>query len=375
MDKKPAGICWSFSRNHAVLIIVLLCFAVFFPLSAQNVQVTDQENAAEIESITEQREVVELETQNNIDISQDVITITQLEQLPQLLQLVPGSTHTVNLLLHLETNTFRQLKVIFSQIKAFIHLNMSGCTLAKETVSLGGTFKDCVCLLSIIIPEGILYSGDEVFMGCTNLEQVTLPQSLEIVFSSAFSGCSKLSTIQLPPKVTAIGKNAFLNCAALKEIVIPEKVSGIGTGAFGGCTSLENIVITSKSRKYTYVSGILYEQIGGVKAIHSYIKTGSVPLIPPDVVSIYERAFYNNPFLYSLIIPDNIKQIGDEAFAYCSSLQSIEIAGSVSFVGKEAFKGCTSLQEIVLRKYRKIPADWDKNWIGGLLYGIIKYVP
>lgn len=303
------------------------------------------------------------------------ISIDSVEKLPSLLDLETGSSHTVVLAVTLDTEAFRQLKVIFPKIKASIHLDLSGCTLESNTVSLGGTFKDCHCLVSVIVPEGILYTGDEVFMGCINLSSVQLPESLQIIFSSAFSGCSSLESITIPPKVTTIGKNAFLNCSKLTSVVLPDKVSGIGTGSFSGCSSLQDIVITSKSRKYTYVSGILFEQVPGGKAIHTYVKTGTVPLIPPDAVSILERAFYNNTNLYSVIIPENIKTIGDEAFAYCSAMVSIEIPSSVSFAGRDVFKGCTSLQEIVMRKMRKVPPSWDKSWIGDILYGIIKWQP
>jgi len=360
MDIKHVLTRWRYFTYLLVLIFFLICPQTNFLLYSQDSESQTSENVISAE---------------RIDISSAVITINNPEDLSALLAIEPGSTRTVQLLLTLDTDAFRQLKVIFPQIKAFIHLDMSGCTLAKGTVSLGGTFKDCVCLLSVSIPEGILYSGDEVFMGCKNLQSVKLPSSLQIIFSSAFSGCSNLESLTIPPKVTTIGKNAFLDCSKLTQVVLPEKVSGIGTGAFAGCTSLTEIIITSKSRKYTYVSGILFEQTSGGKALHSYIRTGSVPVIPPDVITIYERAFYNNASLYSVIIPDNIISIGDEAFAQCSGLISIEIGGSVSFIGRDVFKGCTSLQEIVVRKQRKIPQDWDKNWIGGLLYGIIKFIP
>ncbi len=301
------------------------------------------------------------------------VIIDNIDQISTLLELEQGSTHTVQCSFVLDTEAFRAIKVVFSQIKAFIHLDLSACSLAKGTVSLAGTFKDCICLLSVSIPEGILYSGDEVFMGCKNLITINLPESLQIIFSSSFSGCSSLTSIHIPSDVTTIGKNAFQDCSKLTEIILPAKVSGIGTGAFGGCSSLKNIVITSKSRKYTFVSGILFEKISGGKAIHSYVITGNVPLIPPDVNSIFERAFYKNESMYSIIIPENIITIGDEAFAGCRNMVSIELPGSLSFVGRDALKGCISMQEIVIRKTRKIPAVWDKNWIGDLLYGIIQF--
>jgi len=372
MDIKHVGTKWRYFTYFFVLIFLLMYPPNSFILHAQEAagQASVQDAAA-----GQEEESAQSVSAHAIDVSSAVITINNPEDLSALLAIEPGSTRTVLLLLTLDTDTFRQLKVIFPQIKGLIHLDMSGCTLAKGTVSLGGTFKDCVCLLSVSIPEGILYSGDEVFMGCKNLQSVQLPESLQIIFSSAFSGCSSLESLTIPPKVTTIGKNAFLDCSKLPQIILPEKVSGIGTGAFAGCTSLTEIVVTSKSRKYTYVSGILFEQTSGGKALHSYIRTGSVPVIPPDVITIYERAFYNNTSVYSVIIPDTISSIGDEAFAQCAGLVSIEIGGGVSFIGRDAFKGCTSLQEIVVRKQRKIPSDWDKNWIGGLLYGLIKFVP
>ena len=65
------------------------------------------------------------------------------------------------------------------------------------------------------------------------------------------------------------------------------------------------------------------------------------------VMTIYDRAFYENETITSIIIPDSVTSIGSYAFQHCSSLTSIVIPDSVTYIGYSAFSG-SSLTSIVI---------------------------
>ena len=75
--------------------------------------------------------------------------------------------------------------------------------------------------------------------------------------------------------------------------------------------------------------------------------------------------------LTSVIIPNNVISIGDSAFYNCNRLDSLSLGGSISTYGKACFSGCTKLKTIY--NYRTHPANLARNVFEGLLpfYGTL----
>ena len=71
-------------------------------------------------------------------------------------------------------------------------------------------------------------------------------------------------------------------------------------------------------------------------------------VIPSNVTTIGDEAFYKCESITSITIPNSVTRVGTCAFDGCSSLQSITISNSVTSIGNDAFKGCKSLQSITI---------------------------
>ena len=66
------------------------------------------------------------------------------------------------------------------------------------------------------------------------------------------------------------------------------------------------------------------------------------------VMTIYDKAFYNNDIITSVIIPDSVTRIRESAFDDCNRLESVAIPDSVTSIGASAFRDCTSLTSVVI---------------------------
>lgn len=71
-------------------------------------------------------------------------------------------------------------------------------------------------------------------------------------------------------------------------------------------------------------------------------------VIPNNIKSIQELAFWDCRGLTSITIPDSVTSIGDSAFWGCSGLTSITIPDSITSISRGMFSGCSNLTNIVI---------------------------
>ena len=153
-----------------------------------------------------------------------------------------------------------------------------------------------------------------------------------------------VGTITFDGPVTSIGGVAFYSCDSLKSIVIPSSVTSIVTGAFDFCHSLDSLVVKDN---------VFYDSRENCNAIietatNTLVVGCRKTIIPNNVTSIGNSAFYGRDSLQSIIIPDNVISIGGNAFSYCTSLYSIVIPNSITCLENATFFRCSSLSSIVL---------------------------
>ena len=223
----------------------------------------------------------------------------------------------------------------------------------------------------LIIPDSVTSIGRDAFAYCTGLTSVTIGNSVTSIGDCAFYNCAGLTSMTIPDSVTSIGSSAFSGCSGLTNMTIPDSVTSIGLDAFEGCTKLKNIYYTGDVAGWCGISGLgelmsssrtLY--IGGKKvegdliipdnvtSIGDYAFYGCTGLtsvtIGNGVTSIGSGAFYGCIGLTSITIPDSVTSIGYSAFRDCAGLTSVTIGNGVTSIGESAFRGCTGLTSVTI---------------------------
>ena len=196
--------------------------------------------------------------------------------------------------------------VSFDELQYFTGLE------SLNTAAGHGTFKGCLQLTSIVLPNSLTSIGDEAFYECSSLTSIEIPNSVTSIGNVAFYECESLTSIEIPNSVTSIGYEAFFHCYSLTSIEIPNSVTSIGDGVFQYCSGLTSVTI------------------------------------PDNVTSIGQNAFRNCSGLTSIEIPNSVTSIGNYAFFECSGLTSIEIPNSVVSIGNGVFGYCYELTGIVV---------------------------
>ena len=176
-------------------------------------------------------------------------------------------------------------------------------------------FSNIENVLSIILPNGIIEIGNNVFENCISLKSINLDalSQLKKIGSYSFKNCYNINNISIPIGVTYIGPYAFENCTSLKMFSFNNNLSQlnyINDGVFKNCTSLININI------------------------------------PSSITIINKFAFQNCTALKMVQLSENIIEIDSSAFIYCENLENINFGNSITKIGSSAFEGCTMLGDL-----------------------------
>ena len=242
--------------------------------------------------------------------------------LPNLVEFIYGSDSAFR------ENTLLKHIVSLGSVTSIVNQTFQDCTnledvvLPSQCITLKKEcFRDCTKLHTIKLSQ-VTTIGDDVFNGCSSLEycdgpnstqgELNLPNLTGTLGNSAFKGCVKLTSIASLGSITSIGNNTFENCSNLATINFPDTITSVGASAFTN-TAWYN----SQPNGPVYISKVLYK----CKNV-----SGAV-VIPNNIVTIKEGAFYD-----------------------CSSLTSVTIGSGVTSigVGESIFKGCTALSTIVV---------------------------
>ncbi len=99
---------------------------------------------------------------------------------------------------------------------------------------------------SIILPEKLLYIGDEAFMYCRSLEKVSSGTEAHLIYDKL-------------PDLYKIGKKAFYGCVNLFNLTLPGNVRYIGEDAFNLCGSNFILNYENSSRNWKIINSYDYD--------------------------------------------------------------------------------------------------------------------
>lgn len=235
------------------------------------------------------------------------------------------------------------------------NVGLSGDIVIPDTINglpvkvIGSDAFQNATITGVVIPDSVTSIGSNAFRSCSSLTSVTIGNGVTSIGSYAFTECSNLESITIPNSVTSIGSSAFSWCSRLTSVTIDNGVTSIGSGAFESCDSLLSVNITNLSSWckigfLDHCSNPLYR--GGNLYLNNELVTELV--IPDDVTSIKNYAFYNCKSITSLTVPDSVEVIDYSAFSGCTNLVNAIIGNSVRSIADSAFYGCSKLASVSL---------------------------
>lgn len=237
-------------------------------------------------------------------------------------------------------------------------------------------FRGYANITSVVIPESVVYIGNEAFYNCENLSSVNIPDNVAFIGEKAFSGCDSsiysyymsgkyLSTSDNQYKVLIditdkeitgytlheqteiIARYTFANCLELRAVSIPASVTLISSQAFAHVPIL-SINVSESNTAYKDISGNLYTKDGKTLIQYATGKTSESFTVPASVEVIAKEAFAYCTALERVTIADSVTSIEDSAFYRCSALKNVLFGESLEIIGAFAFSWCYSLDRVLL---------------------------
>ncbi len=227
----------------------------------------------------------------------------------------------------------------------------------SKITSIGSNaFENCTKLKSFDIPSTVIYIGEAAFKRCTSLSSINYNANITRVPKEAFRECSSISEISLPDYVLSVEDRAFFGCSGLESVDLSH-VEVIGIAILDNASSIKTLKLNKidenegldalgcSSQKLEYI------EIKNAEKLPNGFLSGSNKLktvvLPANLKTIGDKAFYGCGNMTSINIPANVTAIGKEAFSNCSALINISIIG-VTELSNSLFSGCSSLETITL---------------------------
>ena len=191
--------------------------------------------------------------------------------------------------------------------------------------------KDSVTRL--VVKNGVTTIAQKSFSEFANLTTVSLPDTLEQIGTASFARTGLVS-VEVPDSVMWLGMSAFYECPNLTYAKLPANLQLAAEGVFGGCENLTTIVMP-QMKDLEYLSYGCFSSCHALTDLDWYTAD-----------RIYPNLFSFSSGLVDVTIPSNVQALDSWAMAYCQNLKSIVIPASVKQMLSGVLSGCDSLTEI-----------------------------
>ena len=144
------------------------------------------------------------------------------------------------------------------------------------------------------------------------------------ISEGALQGRTNLVSVTLPQTIVYIRDHAFKDCVGLTSIDIATNIVYIASSAFAGCKKLSKFDVAPDSKYYSSVNNLLCDK-SAQKIVACPCALVNVR-IPDSIKEILYESFYGSEVV-QLTIPSSVEAIGAYAFSHCTNLCQIVFKG------------------------------------------------
>ena len=158
--------------------------------------------------------------------------------------------------------------------------------LADQTTLASELFRECANMIKIVIPSGVLSTGNLLFYQCTKLAEIVFPETLVDVGTSGGGNSIQVVSLEFPDSVKTIAQQAFGDCKLLEDVRIGNGIESIGNYCFIRCTALESVTIEATTPP-TFGGAAVFSNTSANLKI--YVPAESVELYKADPNLVYVK--------------------------------------------------------------------------------------
>ena len=206
-------------------------------------------------------------------------------------------------------------------------------------------FADCFELTSISIPPSVKTIKGYAFYGCSNLEAVYIT-NISAWCNISFEALSVVLDYKWESNPLYYAHHLFFNGEEVKNLVIPNDVTSINDYAFYGCSNIETVSIPPSLK--TINTGAFWDCTGLNAVYITDLSSWCKMELYSSPLSHAHHLFLNNKEITDLIIPDDITELKYGVFSGGSNFSTISIPQTVTEIGPYAFYYCSNIKEIVI---------------------------
>lgn len=216
------------------------------------------------------------------------------------------------------------------------------------------------------LPDGLITIKEWAFSD-TEISSFNLPESLIEIFSYAFANNTSLTSITLPASLKRI-IDPFRGCSSLREIVVlhehpdednlsasgPDPDRDLYSQMFSilGSVMSKDISIYVPDNSYERYLYYSWGQECNLRLLSEYEKMhDDDPDAHEDVELTIRDGVLASVRMYrgtSVVVPDEVTTIGEGAFYHCTDMVSVTLPAGLKEIETYAFSQCTSLEELVI---------------------------